>query len=58
MRFIKFAAWFLLAMAAVMLIMMILAIRAGNPVQSVTAVLYLVSDLMWSRVAWVCSEVM
>ena len=58
MKFMKVAACVLIVMSAIMLLLVALEVLFGSPLRAVTNALFLFSNLLWARIAWVVSEVM
>lgn len=57
MKFMKVAACVLIVMSAIMLLVA-LEVLYGSPLRAATNALFLFSNLLWARIAWVVSEVM
>lgn len=58
MKFMKVAACVLIVTSAIMLLLVALEVLFGSPLRAVTNALFLFSNLLWARIAWVVSEVM
>ena len=58
MKFMKVAACVLIVTSAIMLLLVALEVLYGSPLRAVTNALFLFSNLLWARIAWVVSEVM
>ena len=57
MKFMKVAACVLIVTSAIMLLLVALEVIFGSPLRAVTNALFLASNLLWARIAWVVSEV-
>ena len=58
MKFMKVAACVLIVTSAIMLLLVAMEVLYGSPLRAVTNALFLFSNLLWARIAWVVSEVM